>query len=93
MSKTSVAKEMFEELGFELELNLPYYGLIEKNKNNLLGYTIQPYKKYNDERKEVIIFDLNYKTYKTYGISNTSLEITEELHQAIHQQMKELGWL
>lgn len=83
------AKQMFRKLGYEqteMEFHLFYK----------LGKNTEEY--YKDD---IIEFDLRKKTYRvqsgwdkfTMPIDEVNLDITLELHNAIHQQMKELGWI
>ena len=78
------AREMFEELGYELE----------KDTN----HTIEFYSINNMYEKEErwITFYLNDKDYVISSMTNEefngSVMIPQE-HQAITQQMKELGWI
>ena len=82
------AQSMFEALGYE-EDYIPYYCGHKENKTKLLLSKIP----YEDDRKEIIMFNLCGKDYQTYGISGTALLITPQLHLAIHQQLIELGWV
>ena len=83
------AQTMFEALGYE-EDYIPYYCGHKENKGKLL-LSRTPYE--NDERKEIIMFNLYSKDYQTYGISGTALHIDNDLHLAIHQKLIELGYL
>jgi len=75
------AKNMFEELGYKFKIvnnNFCYYG---DDTINLPD----------------IEFSLKYDTYTYEILSNheriQQIEINIKLHQAIHQQMIELGWI
>ncbi len=72
------AKEMFEELGYEYEF-----------KGDLIKY---------DEGRKLIVF--NNLTKKVHLRQNNRYRertyiggMEVKLHKAIHQQMKELGWI
>ena len=79
------AKEMFEELGYKRyvdysELEFSYTTKLDKN---ITGY---------------VVFSDEFKCVQTYAIkvnvkNKLGLWVTNKLHQAIHQQMKELGWI
>lgn len=73
------AKEMFEELGYEL-----YYG----DECNIT------YIKYNKTRKKgkVLNIDSVTKTYEYRTLSCFPLSIDIQLNKAIQKQIKELGW-
>ena len=76
------AKEMFEALGYK-----------EKPKNgNWLRF-----KEERQFRTNTISFDLQGKSYSTHATDEFGdtvyFGVTNELHLAITQQMKELGWL
>jgi hypothetical protein len=79
------AKEMFAELGYEYEFINLTFGCVGHN------YT----KKKNEYYGQEIMFNI---CYNNISISNSTDETVgsgfeiEEL-KAIHQQMKELGWL
>ena len=74
----SGAKETFEKLGYRLD---------SKNKNvSRLIYT--------KDDENIIDFRLKEKSYSKFGANTLPPDdITIEEHIAIHQQMKELGWL
>ena len=93
------AKDMFKELGYECD---------DSDKDNNEQYSIEYRREYKSGLGHLavsIITMYNQKYYTDYihidtmqKLSNGmilpfTLEITKELHQAIHQQMKELGWL
>ena len=71
------AQEMFEELGYEESK------MIKDNKILLIKYTI-----FSRE----ITFDLQIKKYFIWGNDYVNWYCIKE-HQAINQQMIELGWL
>ena len=82
------AKEMFEALG--------YRKANSGNDNWLIRYC----KLFRDEDKEEVNYVISFwgetKTYDTTEMKdnfNWGLDISKELHEAITQQMKELGWL
>ena len=72
------AKEMFEKLSFK-QIEEDEYSL--KYYSNEIYYDVTVY--FNKEKQSYIV---------TYNIE-IPRSITLELHKAIHQQMKELGWL
>ena len=85
------AKEMFEQLGYERRL------IHSDTKKVLATMYVKEYDK-NDE--VIICFVNNSKTYRVENVEGrknheniyaTSVDI--ETHQAITQQMKELGWI
>jgi len=75
------AKEMFEELGYEVFYGNFIYDVlykIEINNNNWVN------------------IEFSYGGYRINELKNGEFfirRISKELHNAIHQQMKELGWL
>lgn len=77
------AREMFEELGYKFE-KLNYQGetYFYSNKNSYGG---------NDYVR--IWFYIETKTYSVHSIYGSNNYVDIKLHQAIHQQMKELGWI
>jgi hypothetical protein len=86
------AKEMFEALGYYFtEDKDKLYEKAEYNQVGLFGYL-----KDNKFGKEdgVVFFDDKKYTYEEYEKSYVvGSSINFKLHQAIHQQMKELGWI
>lgn len=78
------AQEMFEELGYKVTYyeNVIYYIKIEayvgRGRRKSNSYTIS--------------FNLLEKQYTTM-FNSWQLSINAKLHEAITQQMKELGWL
>ena len=71
------AKEMFEELGYE------------QTKNH---YSIEYYKEKIEWGWKRVYFWIDEKTF--YADENyESMNIDVQTYKAIHQQMKELGWL
>jgi hypothetical protein len=76
------AREMFEELGYT----------IKKDTKAILRYTTKPNYGY-----DIIDFSLTRKEYKLTGKTNqgnTHPRFCDvDKHQAITQQMKELGWI
>ena len=74
------AKEMFEELGYKLDIN-----------HNFLDYW-----KFEETKYAVISrhiwFDLNNKSYSTINIYEIA-KIDMPTHRAIQKQLEELGWL
>ena len=89
------AKEMFEELGYEL-LSEKNYQIPRKSwdfneKENSLVY-------FNSKLMKIIKVRIEYGYVSTilYGCGDDSDREQKQnvkLHKAIHQQMKELGWL
>ena len=87
------AKEMFEELGYKLlKTNNEYIPRKSWNYHeNHITY-------YRSSFEKVIKFIPNMKFYMTIEFGcNDDMDrehtLNIKLHQAIHQQMKELGWL
>ncbi len=81
MNKT--AKEMFEELGFEQEIET----FTTKNFN---GETWKDTIDYYSENLDVCIdFDLEFIRTKIYG---NEKQITDDIKKAIQKQIEELGW-
>lgn len=75
------AKEMFKNLGYYLYLN----DSLELS-----------YRKCCDGLEEIITFWLNTKEYNSIFCDGEKIDIrdiTALEHKAIHQQLKELGWL
>ena len=79
------AKEMFEKLGFKQTIETKKYETIIS-----LVSTRQ-------FQEEVITINQKYRYVTLYAYDEWGemkrLPITVELHLAIHQQMKELGWI
>lgn len=74
---SKTAEEMFKELGFEE---------IKKTNSNTIRYV-----KGHEYR---VMFYLFYKNYDVCQYGNYGEDIVDiELHNAIHKQIKELGWL
>ena len=73
------AKEMFEKLGFT-DLGIEF---------GILTYGIEVMGIANGKS---IVFDLNNKTYIADDYYDP-MEINIDIHNAITQQMKELGWI
>ena len=75
------AEEMFEELGYK--------------NNNAHGSWLR-FVEERQFRTNTLSFDLQGKSYSTYATDEFGdtvyMGITPEMHAAIHQQMKELGW-
>ena len=74
------AKEMFEELGYELDINV---------------LDIIRYSKEEKDLKSVIRFNVDEKTISTNSVVNNDLwvlDITSEELKAINKQVEELGW-
>lgn len=71
------AKEMFKELGYDEEHTSTHITYYKKKL--LFGY-------------KSVTFWMTYKNYDTSD-GYEELDVTPELHLAITQQMKELGWL
>ena len=75
---SKVVKEMFEELGY---------------KQYKPSYIIQ-YRKINSSiDMHIIDFDMQRKIVFSYNNDLKPSGFDAEVHKAIHQQMKELGWL
>ncbi len=92
------AKEMFEELGYKLEES----DNIEYVQDTVEFFTIRNGKKVDGSYNRTIKIYTDIKTYIVFdecyypeegNIEKDIVEITSEEHKAIHQQMKELGWL
>lgn len=79
------ADEMFAELGFH-----------SQGKNTLFGSQVY-HKKEDGERffkgSCGIEFDLMEKEFTAWDDYDQIICISPELHLAIHQKMKELGWI
>lgn len=80
------AKEMFEKLGFYIEIG--NFDLFYKIKNDSLTIIFYLKEKYVRIVEEHYIGELGLYEYLA-----SDYPITVELHKAIHKQMKELGWL
>ncbi len=83
-----IADEMLEKLGFVLDVYEPYS---DYSKHYL------DYKKFSQfvlfkGDEPVISFDLDDKTFFAMD-GDEAFIITVPLFQAIHQKMKELGWI
>lgn len=74
------AKDMFEELGM----------YPSSYNDNLFDETIFEYS--NNKKTENVKFYLTSKFYKASSENGFSLLIDINLDNAIHQQIKELGW-
>lgn len=77
------AKELFEELGFEMCVN----------KNRFIIYAIKHEKNASDNDPfnwDYVRFDIEDKTYYVDIMIG---EVDCKLHNAIHKQCQELGWL
>ena len=85
---TKTAKEMFEELGYELTINLDYKIIYEKQdiELNHIKYQIE----FSDFHKGVIKHLLN-SSHPSINIFEQTINGKEI--KAINQQMLELGWL
>lgn len=78
------AKEMFEELGYELIRDCEFYLFYKKALKENAEYE-------NDYLH--ISFEKQYKeVIKTYGDDNSPEAITMRELQAINKQVEELGW-
>lgn len=74
------ANEMFEQLGYK-KTNFGYDPL-----------DIIEYVKETTISRQIVAFYLDWEVYDTSLNGYDPLDITLELHLAITQQMKELGW-
>ena len=76
------AKEMFKKLGF----------IQDEKRGNWLRFVNE-----RQFRREVLSFDLQNKTYSTHATDEFGdpvyMGVTIEMHTAITQQMKEMGWI
>lgn len=72
------AKEMFKELGYNLIFNSLKSPCYEQPRG---GYRV----KFYSDNEWYIVYD--------YADKNKATHINKELHKAITQQMKELGWI
>lgn len=79
------AKEMFEELGYELANDCKYYLLYAKARKKYPEYENDYYHISFEKKDKTII--------KTYGDDNTPAEITMRELRAINKQVEELKWL
>jgi putative methionine-R-sulfoxide reductase with GAF domain len=70
------AKEMFDKLGYEVEITDDINGV---------------YYRYSTEYEWVCFYKYN-KTYIVGAFYGEAKSINENLHKAIQQQLKELGW-
>jgi hypothetical protein len=77
------AKEMFEDLGYAVELQ----GIDDYDKE------IKYQKNTNDYPSDHWIYFYKNKTYITGIEIDYQEEINIKLHNAIHQQLIELGWI
>ena len=82
------AQEMFEELGFKKYLNK-----YDKEYKKEYGYEV--FFRYKNDMTEIAFdcLDMDYAVYGTIMGRGITVGITMELHKAINQQCKELGWL
>ena len=75
------AKEIFEELGYkQIDDNHPYFIILENIEDNQQLV-------FNTMFKKIFIHTFNAND------DNVRSVISIKLHLAIHQQMKELGWI
>ena len=82
------AQDMFKELGYD---NHKYSDL---NHNNFKPIEVIFTKNMEIGSKQIVICNEGSYTYRIFDVENFEQEITTMgEHQAIHQQMKELGWL
>jgi len=82
------AKEMFEKLGYKLIGNVG--GLTYCNENIILGDLMI---RFEEDYKLVKYYYNQHKNYANDTVLPQKITINTKLHQAIHEQMKELGWL
>ena len=73
------AREMFEELG---------YNIVYENNDYLEYVRIDPF-----VYRSLIKFDYGRQIVFKRNSNLLPLGVTSEEHKAIHQQLKELGWL
>lgn len=78
------AQKMFEELGLELyekaDKNKVWY--VTKDRHNGVYWRIVFY-----------LFDQTYTIWSDQKCIDYQVHIDTKIHKAIHQQMKELGWI
>jgi len=77
------AQSMFKKLGYEYMF---YDSIIHYFNEFELG----------EHHKMSVTFDKNSQAYVglyKFNRKEVGLDITPQIHKAIHQQMKELGWL
>ena len=88
--KEKTAREMFEELGYEL---------ISGDDNDIVQYRMD----LNEDTFITIVFNLIHETYYSCTVTNRfkgdclqkdrdCIGINKKLHQAINKQIEELGW-
>ena len=77
------AKEMFKELGYSM---ICYH--VDGNLNEILFHN-------NGNMIKFLVNQMNYYVYDDYldDRVNVAKPVYSKLHQAITQQMKELGWI
>lgn len=87
-SYEKTADEMFEALGFKKYLNK-----YDKERKKEYGYEV--FFRYKKDMIEIAFdcLDMSYAVYGTIIGRGITVEITMELHKAINQKCKELGWL
>lgn len=79
------AKEMFKVLGWKL-------GKLKDDEKDYIVY----YQKKDGSAEYDLDFYLEDKSYYSYGYAkgyNINCPLSVDEHKAIHQQMKELGWI
>lgn len=82
LNDKSTAQKMFEKLGYK-KVTLPF---VFEYRLNLISHSLM--------EEFVVEFNLLNKSYTLHsGHLVSSIELNGELHQAITQQMKELGWI
>lgn len=79
------AREMFEELGYKYTYLINHVWYDDK-----VYYYVKELDEIDCNR---VWFFLHKQEYSISKLVGTSTRIDIKLHQAIHQQMKELGWL
>jgi hypothetical protein len=80
------SKEMFEELGYEY---------INETKSEVIPH-IEYKDNFNEKQYFFNIVNKTLECYRENKYGNATVDdvdITPQEHQAIHQQMKELGWI
>jgi hypothetical protein len=86
------AKEMFEELGYE-QIILPEFTpkiiIFSKNIGSIAGGKLRDIS-FTERTKSWQVRD-NFKEIMLDNIEGNECSVEE--HKAIHQQMKELGWI
>ncbi len=81
-----IAQEMFKNLGLEL---------YEKAPKNVIWYVTENYNRHNGAYWRIVfhIFDQTYTIWSDQKCIDYEVHIDTKIHEAIHQQLIELGWI